>query len=404
MRVTFFTCVIAGAAGLGALGGCEAVLGLGDLTDLPADASAGPDSTTGTDSGVTSGTDSGSSGGTDSATGSGDGGVADGDAGGNQDAGLLTATIYINTDDELYEMDPTTKAVTLIGPFAFAGLGEDAGPPSVTDLAVNAEGALYACTETTIYTATLPTTSPGSVTLNESITISGAGGATFYALAFTPAGALGPDESLVGGDSSGNLWAINPTTGAAISLGSFGPDPTNANNVLTLSGDLVFYVDGTGAFQGLGTIRSCSNPGAGKSLVCGKNSDYLAGVNMQALSTAYNSGVPAASLNNGIYGGSASTLGNGTGRGEDFGLAAVGGSVFAFSRYQLTGGPDAGPQLPAILLVDTSSDPSSGAGTVVPGPSSFTIGWSGAAVTTAVRIVVPAPPPPPPPSAAGDGG
>ena len=67
--------VLIGAAGLGwvvaSTGGCEAVLGLGSQTDLPADASTGTDGTTGQESGADSGSSSGSSSGSDSGSSSG---------------------------------------------------------------------------------------------------------------------------------------------------------------------------------------------------------------------------------------------------------------------------------------------------------------------------------------------
>ena len=63
-------------------------------------------------------------------------------------------TIYANTDDALYALDPMTDAVTSIG--AFSGAITVNGSVAITDLAINSTGALFACSEATIYTVALP--------------------------------------------------------------------------------------------------------------------------------------------------------------------------------------------------------------------------------------------------------
>jgi len=289
-------------------------------------------------------------------------------------------TIYANTDDTLHALDPMTQAVTSIG--AFSGAITVDSSSAITDLAINSTGALFACSEATIYTVALPAGGTGTVALTKVATIATTSGQRFYALGFTPTGALGAGsaETLIGGDGNGELWAIDSSTGATKDLGSFGHDPSVPGNVLALSGDVVFYSDPTtGAPTGLATIRSCAGT------TCSKTNDLLAGINMTALASAYTSGTPATTLNGGIYGGSSTSTGPGIGHGEVFGLAAWQGTVFGFARAQTS--------IPAAVL--TVATPS-GAGTLLPGTLSFTNGWSGAAVTTSVTITVPPPPPPPP--------
>src|SRR5579859_7569328 len=71
------------------------------------------------------GTDSGPGGGGDGSNPfpPGDGGDSFGDGGKGHDTGLpdgdvtVTTTIYANTDDTLYSMDPQSKAITVIGKF-----------------------------------------------------------------------------------------------------------------------------------------------------------------------------------------------------------------------------------------------------------------------------------------------
>jgi hypothetical protein len=302
----------------------------------------------------------------------------------------VTDTIYANTDDSLYSMDPKTKVVTLVGAFSKA---TDAGADPVTDVAVNAAGDVYANTETAIYKATLPATG-GVVPLTPVATIAVGSGQRFYALAFAPGGALGASETLIGGDGNGEIFAIDTTNGSTKDLGNFGNDPSIAGNFLALSGDLVFYADSTNKPTGLATIRSCTPPAtAGKAPKCIKTNDYLAGVDMTAMATAYTSGTPAKSLNAGIYGGSATASGNGIGFGEVFGLGAWEGNIYGFSRAY---SGDAGAVPPQLILIDGTTN--GGGGTLVPQTFGFsTNGWSGAGVTTKVTILVGPPPPPPPP-------
>jgi hypothetical protein len=344
--------------------------------------------------GGSSGSSGGSGGGSGSSSGginNGDGGLLTGDGASNQpwdaEAGTTVhTTVYAHTDDTLYTVDPMTEAATMIG--AFTGLPvTDAGAPPVTDLAVDGTGAVYVNTESAVYKATLPSGGSGPVALSLVATI-GATGVYFYALAFAPVGAVDPhNEVLIGGDSKGNLWSIDPS-GAATNLGGFGADPFTTGNIFELSGDIVFYIDpSTNKATGLATIRSC--PSTGSSSKCGN--DWLAGVNMTALASAYSTKTAAATLLGGIYGGSSTAAGPGTGYHDVFGLGAWGNGtsakIFGFTRnYKTTMAP------PTLITIDTTS----GVGTAVPGASfSFTNGWSGAGVTTKITISVPPPPPPP---------
>jgi hypothetical protein len=293
-------------------------------------------------------------------------------------------TIYAHTDTTLYSVDPATKAVTTIGPFS--GTSDSSTDSAVTDLAVDANGDVYVNTESVVYKCTLPTSIPGTVLLTKIATIQSS--SKFYALAFAPAGALDPNnETLVGGDSAGNLWSIDTTTGAAVNLGNFGKDKSvgdGGTNTFELSGDLVFYLDSSNNPTGLATIRSC--PAGGSGSEC--KGDYLAGVDMTALKTAYTSGTAATSLLGGIYGGSSSGPGNGTGYADVFGLGAWNSQVFGFSRHTGSGSTVVAP---SIISIDTTS----GVGSLISNSFTFTNGWSGAGVTTKVIISVPKPPPPP---------
>ena len=356
MRAGF---VVVAAASAAALAGSLAACGSSSRATFDGDDGGGSSGSSGSSasSGGSSGFggDSGPGGGSSS----GDGGVT------------MTSTIYANTDDTLYALDPSTNALTAIGTFS----GSDG---NVTDCAVDANGDVYVNTSDAIYRAALPSGGKGNVALTKIATIAATSGQKFYALAFAPAGVLGASETLVGGDDHGELWSIDSTSGALKDLGSFGPDKTS---VFALSGDIVFYTDSSGKPTGLATIRDCKSGGTN----CTTTNDYLAGVDMTALSTAYSSGKAATSLLSGIYGGSATSKGSGIMHGEIFGLGAWEGSVFGFERASANGG------VPALLSIDTTS----GAGKILPGNETFTNGWSGACVTTKVNVIVPPPPPPP---------
>jgi hypothetical protein len=310
--------------------------------------------------------------------GSSSGGLGTSSGNGSSSGGTTTITIYANTDDTLYSMDPQSHAVAVLG--KFNGLGGGTNDTAITDCAVNAAGDVYVNSETVIYKATLPQ-SPGTVQITKVAKIAVQSGQRFYALAFSPVGVLGSGEVLVGGDGMGELWSIDPASGATKHLGNFGKDPGNTKNVLALSGDIVFYLDAKSQPTGLATIRSCASGTSN----CDTASDYLAAIDMTALAQAYTSGTPATSLLAGIYGGGSGKTGAGTGAGELFGVGVWQGDVYAFKRNQT--GASGSP--PALLSIDTGS----GKGSTLPGSFSFTNGWSGAGVTTTVTASVPPPPP-----------
>jgi hypothetical protein len=253
-------------------------------------------------------------------------------------------------------MDPTSHAITDIGPFS-DGSGTT---PTITDLAVDGNGNVWVNSETTVYKAALPSGS-GSVTLTASTQLGTS--TSFYALGFTPAGTLETGESLIAGDSKGDLYYIDQTgTASPQNLGSFGPAPSGGT--YELSGDVVFY-ELNGSPRGLATVRACKTSSS-----CTETSDLLVEVNIQALQTAYTSKSPATSLLQ-------QSLGTGSGYGRLFGIGAWGSSVYAFSRAS-------GTSLEAQLIQIDST----GTGTSLQSFPAITAGWSGAGVTTKAQVTV----------------
>ncbi len=290
--------------------------------------------------------------------GNGDRGTTNSDGGFNLNGdGGSTATgasiIYAHSDTELFALDPTTKVMTDIGPFD-DGSGTS---PTITDLAVNANGDVWVNSESAIYRATV---GQGSVSLTLVSKIAVSSGQYFYALGFAPSGVLGAQETLVAGDNYGDLYAVE-TNGQTTRLGAFGQ--TSSGGKYELSGDVMFFVQ-SGSPRGLATVRSCSKSGT-----CTSTNDILVEVDVAAMATAYQTKSPAASLTKQF-------LGSGTGFGRLFGIGAWDNQVYAFSRASGT--------TPAELIAIDGS----GNGQVVQSFGQITGGWSGAGVTTTANVTV----------------
>jgi hypothetical protein len=171
--------------------------------------------------------------------------------------------IYAHTNTTLFELDPMTLAATQIGDFdCIGGSGQDS---SMTDVAVNSAGEVWAISETKVYALQIQ---GSTVHCAQTIPLAGASGATFYALTFAPAGSLDPSkEVLVAGNTAGELWGVD-ASGQLTQHGSFGTVPSNDGNghsyqnagkVWELSGDIVFLAN-SGSPVGFATVRDCPNP------------------------------------------------------------------------------------------------------------------------------------------------
>lgn len=288
-----------------------------------------------------------------------------------------TPVVYANTDDTLYSLDPATNKVTQIG--ALTG-----GTGPYTDLAVDSSNNVWVNSESALYSAALPSGGTGPVSLTPKTTFPT--GSKFYALGFVPKDVItAGTEALIAGDSKGDLYFCDTSSGATQNLGSFGnwqsgdPNPSGkstTSDTWTLSGDVVFYLDPSGVPRGLATVRTCYTSGG--STKCYAGNDALAEIDMNVLKSNYTTKATA-SVRKRILGVS--------GTGRLFGVGAWGDVVYGFSRYSAggTGGAAVAPEL--ISMGAT------GAGTVLQSFGSasapdFTNGWSGAGVTTKAKISV----------------
>jgi hypothetical protein len=298
---------------------------------------------------------SSSSGGGSSGTSSSGGFGGSGSGSGGSSSG--SPLIYAHTDTELYSMDPTSHQITDIGPFD-DGSGST---PTITDLAVDGNDNVWVNSESTVYKAALPSGGTGSVTITASTQLGTS--TSFYALGFTPAGTLETGESLIAGDSKGNLYYIDQTGASPPqNLGGFGPAP--GGGTYELSGDIVFY-SSNGSPRGLATVRPCKSSSS-----CTETNDVLVEIDITAMQQAKMK-VAVSSLLQQVLGS------GGTGYGRLFGIGAWGSSVYAFSRAS---GSSSQAQL---IQID-----STGVGTSLQSFSAITAGWSGAGVTTKAQVTV----------------
>jgi hypothetical protein len=138
----------------------------------------------------------------------------------------VDGTIYANSPDALYRIDPVTFTVTKVGNF-------NAGD-QMTDVAVTPAGVVYGVSFTTFYAINKTT---GAATMIASVGGNGNNSLTFL-----------PNGQLLAADSNGDLKTINPSTGAVTYVGSYGGN-------LGSSGDLVAVASG----QMFGTAPGASS-------------------------------------------------------------------------------------------------------------------------------------------------
>ncbi|HEY1554880.1 MAG TPA: hypothetical protein VGF94_08605 [Kofleriaceae bacterium] len=246
----------------------------------------------------------------------GGGGGGGGDSGGGGDgSGSGQTSIYAHTGTDLYRVDPDTYATTHVGSFDCLTLPGDA----MTDLGIDKDGNLVGVSFFTV--ATINPMTAHCTTLSSNLATQ------FNGLSFVPASALGQtgDDVLVGTDSTdGNVYQVNPMTGATTQIGAMGGS-------FMSSGDLV-------SVDNFGTVQT----------VPGATHDVL--VRLAPMTFA------------------ATAIGTNTGFDMIWGLGFWKNKVFGFTN---------GGQIITI-------DPTTGAGTVV---SSGGPGWYGAAVTTVAPVI-----------------
>ena len=304
----------------------------------------------------------------------GGGGSGGGTGGGG---GAVESAVYADTDTDLYKLDPYTFQLTTLGAFDCIGSGPGQSS-SMTDIAVNAQGELWAVSAASIYRIEVQT--PVAHCAQE-IPLQNPSGVRFYALTFAPVGVLDPaKEMLVAGNSAGELWSIDDGGNLALH-GNFGNVPAddgngnsyNAQNVgkpWELSGDIVFLANGDSPI-GFATVRDCPNPPSTSGC---SSTDTLIQIDMAALQNATNTSVTLAVRGQIVQASGCSNPGAGN-FGRMYGIAAWNDKIYGFSHAGMgTIGEISNADGTACLVQNYADNL-----------------WAGAAVTTLAPVI---PPPP----------
>jgi hypothetical protein len=245
--------------------------------------------------------------------------------------------VYAHTNTTLFKGDPavTPFVLTEIGDFDCLGSGTNQDA-SMTDVAVDKDGNLFAVSNTSLYPLTITGSTvhcSGRYTLPTATTAE-----RYFGLTFAPAGVLGDTETLVAANSAGELWAID-SLGGTTQVGTFGKvpaddghghtyDSANVGKAWELSGDMVFLTNG-GNWVGFATLCDCPTPPdkTGCNPV-----DTLVEIDLTKLA-ANNTTSVVKSIKGQVVKSSACTdTSTVTGYGSTYGIVAWEGKVFGFSN------------------------------------------------------------------------
>jgi hypothetical protein len=250
------------------------------------------------------------------------------DASGTADAppNMPTSRVYAHSGSTLYQIDTETLSPVEVG--TMTGLGTQ----SLTDLAIDKDDNFIGITLDKLYSINAAS---GGATLIKDLSMNARG---FTSLSFVPTNLNDPSSTdiLVAANSTGDVFQIDPTTGNATMLGSYGM--VTAGRIGS-SGDLI-GVRGLGIYA---TVNIGTDPMA---------QDYLARID------------PATWT--------ATPIGNGTGFNDIFGLGYWEGTFYGFVSASATTGK--------MITID----PNTGAGIDV---RSGSIRWYGAGVATDAPVL-----------------
>lgn len=140
--------------------------------------------------------------------------------------GTVDMTIWAHSSDTLYQVNPTTFAVTTVGDF---------GISDMTDLAVTPDGTLYGASFTTLYRVDKAT---GKATSIAGLTGSVNNGLTFLT-----------DGTLLASDSAGTVKRIDPSSGQVTDLGAFGGGLSSSGDLVAVQG-VMYGISSTSAGGG----------------------------------------------------------------------------------------------------------------------------------------------------------
>jgi hypothetical protein len=292
--------------------------------------------------------------------------------GGARDAGVGKTILYAHDNTTLYSINPSDPrlASTLIGKFDCIG-GGGVNPTSMTDIAIDRDGKLYGVSIHTVFLDMK--ISGGAVQCKAGARPLATGGArqTFYGASFAPAGTLDPqNETLLVGNTDGEIYKVDTGTGATTLINSFGSVP-NGPSVLypggawEMSGDIVFLAN-NGKPLGFATVRDCQSPPSSSNC---NPTDTLIQIDI----AAFASGTPGAGVT--VRGPilKASGCADTTPKyGSMYGIAAFQDKIIGFSHAGFT----------------VSISNNDGSACLIAGNQPT---WDGAGVTTTAPVVAPPP-------------
>lgn len=263
--------------------------------------------------------------------------------------------LYAHSNTTLYQLDPTnlTAPIQIIGDFDC--IGGSGNATSMTDIAVNKNGDLYAVSQIAAY----PLVIQGSV-VHCQATWTLPGNSAFYGLTFAPENTVAAAETLVAANSAGNVYSID-SQGQTTILGNFGKDSNN--QTYELSGDIVFLAN-NGSPVGFATVRACPNGNCA-------TSDTLVEIDMTKLKPNNTTSI-VKSVRGVLHQGTSCTNSQQPpSYGKMYGIAAYEDQVYGFSH-------DTG-----IVAIDNND----ASVCLISVPSN--ISWSGAGVTTVAPVIAP---------------
>jgi hypothetical protein len=148
--------------------------------------------------------------------------------------GPTVDVVYGHSDTVLYTVDPTSYAVQMVAPFGWPTGSEG---EQMTDIAIDQNGNMIGISFDAVYSINKTTAACNY--------LAAFAGDDFNGLSFIAGATIDPGaEVLVGADEDGDVYSIDPMTGAQTQIGSYG-------NGLGSSGDLVSVAGATYA-----TVRS----------------------------------------------------------------------------------------------------------------------------------------------------
>jgi hypothetical protein len=147
--------------------------------------------------------------------------------------------VYAHSGNHLYRIDTRTNASVDIGPFS------GVGTQSITDIAVDKDGRMVGITLDKLYSIE---TATGAATLVKDLSAA-AKSQNFTSLSYIPTDFADPQsaEILVAASTQGAVYQIDPVTGDATMIGSYGT--TAGGMQIGSSGDIV-------AVRGLGILAT----------------------------------------------------------------------------------------------------------------------------------------------------